>query len=263
MKRVRRWRAAIVVLAGLAALGGGSAASVFGAGGETKVRAGNLVIRAQGIVSPKALPKERMVPISLYARGSVATVDGSHVPPAETVHLQVDRHLRIETSGLPTCTPRKIEAATPTQAMSACGSALIGKGSAAAEVEFPESAPFSAKGPLLGFNGPLVGGYAEMLYYVYVSVPAPTALVVIAKVAKDSGKYGYGISLTVPKLAGGSGSLTGFEIKIGRKWTYKGKKRSYLSADCPTGSFYNQVEATFGDGTDLTGVFPDSCQSKS
>ena len=101
-----------------------------------------------------------------------------------------------------------------------------------------------------------------MLYYVYVSVPAPTALVAVAKVAKGSGKYGYEVTLTVPELAGGSGSVTSFEITIGRKWTYKGRQHSYLSADCPTGSFFNQVEATFGDGTSLVGTFPDSCESK-
>src|SRR5262249_4050585 len=151
----------------------------------------------------------RMAPIVLHASGSVATVDGSHVPPAKTVHLQVDRHFRIDTTGLPSCRPGEIEASSPPQAMKACGTALIGKGVASAEVEFPEQAPFTAKGPLLGFNGPTIGGLREMLYYVYVSVPAPTALVVLAKVAKDTGRYAYRISLTVPELAGGSGSLTG------------------------------------------------------
>jgi hypothetical protein len=259
--RISRSKIAIVALAASAAVGGASAGTILAANRETAVREGNLVIRAQGIISPQALPKHRMVPISLHARGSVETVDGSHVPPAKTVHLQVDRHFSIESTGLPSCAIGKIEAATPAQAMKACGPALIGRGVAGAEVEFPESAPFNAKGPLLGFNGPTVGGYPEMLYYVYVSVPAPTALVVVAKVAKDSGKYGYLISLAIPKLAGGSGSLTGFEITIGRRWSYKGAQHSYLNADCPDGIFYNQVEASFADGTNLSGVFPGSCRS--
>jgi hypothetical protein len=262
LKRVRPSSRAIIALMAFAVLGGAYASTILAANEETTIRAGNLVIRAQGTISPTALPKNRMAQITLHARGSVATADGSHVPPAKTVHLQIDRHFRIETSGLPRCQPGEIEAATPSQAMKACGKALIGKGVASAEVEFPESAPFSARGPLLGFNGPTVGGYGEMLYYVYVSVPAPTALVVIAKVAKDSGKYAYSISLTVPALAGGSGSLTGFEITIGRKWTHEGEQHSYLNADCPNGIFLNKVEAAFGDGTNLVGVFPDSCQSK-
>jgi hypothetical protein len=260
MMRISRSKIAIVALAASAAVGGASAGTILAANRETAVREGNLVIRAQGIISPQALPKHRMVPISLHARGSVETVDGSHVPPAKTVHLQVDRHFSIESTGLPSCAIGKIEAATPAQAMKACGPALIGRGVAGAEVEFPESAPFTAKGPLLGFNGPTVGGEPEMLYYVYVSVPAPTALVVLAKVAKDSGRYRYRISLTVPELAGGSGSLTAFEITIGRKWTQDGRQHSLLSADCPSGRFENQVEAIFGDGTVIAGAFPDRCE---
>jgi hypothetical protein len=251
---------AIAVLAMVAALIGATASTILAANGETTIRLGNLVVTARGIISPMALPRNRMAPITLHASGSVATVDGSHVPPARSVHLQVDRHFRIDTNGLPSCRPGEIEASAPPQAMKACGSALIGKGVASAEVEFPESAPFTAKGPLLGFNGPTVGGEPEMLYYVYVSVPAPTALVVLAKVAKDSGRYRYRISLTVPELAGGSGSLTAFEITIGRKWTQDGRQHSLLSADCPSGRFENQVEAIFGDGTVIAGAFPDRCE---
>jgi hypothetical protein len=262
MKRVRRSRTAIVVLVGLAALGGASASVIFAANGETTIRVGNLVVRARAAFSPRALPRNEMAPVDLHARGSVATVNGSHVPPAQIVHMQIDKHLGIDTTGLPSCTARKIEASTPAQAMKACGPALIGKGFASAEVAFPESAPFTAKGPLLGFNGPTVGGYAEMLYYVYVSVPAPTALVVVVKVAKDSGKYGYRITQSIPKLAGGSGSLTGFEITIGRHWTYRGQKHSYLNAECPNGRFTNQIDASFGDGTNLNGVLVSTCQSR-
>ena len=206
------------------------------------------------VFSPSALPKNKPAPISLHGRASVATANGSHVPPAQTVDFQVDKHFRIESTGLPSCTVGKIEASSPSQAMKACGSALIAKGSAGAQVEFPESAPFSAKGPILGFNGPRVGGYPEMLYYVYINVPAPTAIVVVAKLSKDTGRYAYRISVAVPVIAGGSGSLTNVEFTIDRKWTYKGQQHSYLNADCPDGHFYNQFEAAFSDGTNLSGI---------
>jgi hypothetical protein len=262
MKRARRPRTMFIALAAIAALSAASATTILAADNVTTIRAGNLVIKAAGTISPKALPKHKLVPISLHASGSVATADGSHVPPAQTVEFQVDKHFRIESTGLPTCTVAKIKATSPSQAMKACGSALIAKGSASAQVEFPEQAPFGAKGPLLGFNGPTVGGYPEMLYYVYVDVPAPTALVVVAKLSKDSGKYAYKISVAVPEIAGGSGSLTNVEFTIARKWTYKGRQYSYLNAECPDGHFFNQVEAAFGDGTELSGILADSCQSQ-
>jgi hypothetical protein len=262
MKRALTGRTAAIVVAGMVVLGCVSASKLLAAGTPTTIRFGNLLVRAEDTTSPSALPESKMAPIVLHARGSVETIDGSHVPAAQTVELQIDRHFKIESDGLPSCTVGRIQATSPSGALKACGPALIGRGSATAEVEFPESAPFSTRGPLLGFNGPTIGGYSEMLYYVYVAVPAPTALVVVAKLSKDSGKYAYKVALTIPTLAGGSGSLTGFEITIGRKWTYGGRRHSYLSADCPDGHFLDQLEAAFADGTHLEGSLGSACQAK-
>ena len=262
MRRLPRRRTLTIALVAIAALSCASATAILAAGHTITVRDGNLVIQVEGMISPRALPKSKTAPVSFHGSGSVATADGSHVPAAQTVDLQIDKHIRIESNGLPSCTVGKIEASSPSEAMKACGTALIGKGTAAAQVQFPESLPFSAKGPLFGFNGPTVGGYPEMLYYVYVNIPAPTALVVVAKVSKDSGNYGYRISMTIPELAGGSGSLTGFELTINRKWTYKGQQLSYLNAECPDGHFSNQIEAVFGGGTNLNAVVVNSCRSK-
>jgi hypothetical protein len=262
MKPTRRGKTALIALMTVVALGAASAATILAAGNATTIRAGNLVLHAEGVFSPKALPKNSLAPISFHGNDLLETADGSHVPPAQTVHLQVDRHFRIESTGLPSCTPAQIEASSPSRAMKVCGPALIGKGRASAQAAFPEQAFINAKGVLLAFNGPTVGGRAEMLFYAYVDVPAPTALVVVAKLAKDSGKYAYRISATVPKLVGGFGSLTGFELTFGRKWTYKGRQHSYLSAECPGGDFTDQFEVAFGDGTDLSGTLVNSCQSK-
>jgi hypothetical protein len=260
MNRARRRKTAFAALAAFAVLSAISASAILAAGNATTVRAGNLVLHAEGAFSPKALPKGRFAPISFHGKGSVETADGSHIPPAQTVHLQVDRHFRIESTGLPSCTLAQIEASPPSHAMKACGAALIGKGRASAQAAFPEQAFINAKGVLLAFNGPTVGGHPEMLFYAYVNVPAPTALVVVAKLAPDSGKYAYRITATVPELVGGYGSLTGFELTFGRKWTYKGKQHSYLSAECPNGDFTDQFEVAFGDGTDLSGTLLNSCQ---
>ncbi len=257
-----------IALATVAALSCASAATIFAANYGKTIAAGNLVIHFKGALSPETLPKNKMAPVSFHASASVATTDGSHVPPATSVHIQVDKHIRIDATGLPVCTVGKIEASTPSQAMKACGSALVGKGSATAQVEFPESTPFTAKGPILAFNGPSIGGgygghgYPEMLDYIYVNVPAPTAVIVIAKLSKDTGKYGYKVSVAVPTIAGGSGSLTNAEFTINRKWLYKGQEHSYLNAECPNGHFFNQIEVAYGNGANLIGSIVNSCKSK-
>ncbi|HEY5054388.1 MAG TPA: hypothetical protein VII45_13375, partial [Solirubrobacterales bacterium] len=216
MKRAHRRR--VGVLAVLIAI---AAAILVAAGAASAITVleGNLVIEINGATSPKALPKDRMAPISFHGSASVATRDGSHIPPALDTQLLIDKHIRIDTTGLPTCTPGQIQSTTPEGAMKACGAALIGRGTSTAQVQFPESTPFTAKGPLLAFNGPSGGGYGgkgyrEQLYYVYARVPVPTTLIAVGKVSKGTGKYGYKISISIPKIAGGSGSFSGADFTI-------------------------------------------------
>lgn len=264
MRRVRgHW---VGVVAGLAAIAVVVLVAVGSASAVTVV-AGNLLIKIDGATSPKVLPRSTMAPIGFHGSASVATRDASHIPPALSTQLLVDRHIAIDTTGLPTCTLAKIKSSPPATAMKVCGDALIGRGTSTAQVQFPEQAAFTAKGPLLAFNGPSGGGYGanayhEQLYYVYADVPLPTALIAVAKVSKGTGSYGYKISVSIPKIAGGAGSFSGAEFTIDRKWTYWGKKHSFLSAECANGHFAAQVEVAFGDGTNVVGNVLQACQAK-
>lgn len=259
MVRGQRWR--IVVVAAIAvglALAAASASA-------TEVVLGDLQVAIEGSTTPQALPPNRFAPITFKGSAVVSTKDGSHIPAASATQLLVDRHIRLDTTGLPTCTIGQLTATAPKAAMAACGDALIGRGTSSAEVAFPEQAPFTAKGPLLAFNGPAGGGYGdaayhEQLYYVYADVPAPTALIAVAKVSKASGPYGYKIEISIPRIAGGDGSFSSADFTIGRKWTYKGKKHSFLSAECADGHLGAQVEISFTDGANLTGDVVDPCQ---
>ncbi len=264
MRRVRRYR--VKAIAGLVTI----AVGVFVAAGSAPavtVLAGNLVIDVEGAISPKALPKDKLVPISFHGNASVATKDSSHIPPALSTQLLVDKHIVLDTTGLPTCRKAEIESSAPAAAMKACGDALIGKGTSSAEVQFPEQPAFTAKGPLLAFNGPASGGYGggayhEQLYYVYADVPVPTALIAVGKVSKATGPYGYKISISIPEIAGGAGSFSGAEFTIDRKWTYKGHQHSFLNAECATGYFDAQVKVDFGDGSQLLGNVPQTCRAR-
>ena len=260
----RPWKT-IGALLTFAVLSGILAGAVIAAGNTITVRVGNLVLRADLSMSPKALPAKEMAPIKLRAGGSAETADGTHIPPAKTLDLQVDKHMRVESTGLPSCPAGRIEATSPAQAMKACGDALVGKGFVTAQVEFPESTAFDTKGPLLIFNGPANPAgpaYPDMLFYTYVSVPAPTTVVVHARLSKDSGKYGFTISAAIPVVAGGSGSFTGVELTVNRRWTHEGRQLSYLNAECPSGHLFNQIEATFPGGPDVEGTLVSSCKPK-
>lgn len=262
MKRFGRLIAALVVLS---ALCGASASAILAAADTTTIRAGDLILRAGGLINPKVLPTDKMAPISVHASASLKSADGAHIPPAQTLELHVDRHLRVDSAGLGSCTATKLRATSPAQAMKSCGGELIGQGHIAAQVQFPESSSFKAKGPLLIFNGPSGAGgpaYPKMLFYTYISVPAPTAVIAVAKLSRDTGRYGFTISVTIPEVAGGSGSLESFELTAGRRWTYQGRRHSYLNAECPAGHFVDQLQAAFGGGPILSGIFVNSCRSK-
>ncbi len=154
MKRVRR-RTATIVFALIAAFELHSqAADLLAMNSGTTILAGNLVIHIEGALSPKALPKNKMAPVSFHASASVSTANGSHVPPALGAELQVDKHISIDTAGLPVCTSAKIEASSPSQAMKACGPALIERAEPPPR-SIPRIAPLYRQGPTACLQRPV------------------------------------------------------------------------------------------------------------
>jgi pimeloyl-ACP methyl ester carboxylesterase len=182
------------------------------------------------------LPAAGGAPATARLEAEIGTVDGSHPPALRTIDLEVAKTIEVDAVGLPTCRAAQITATSSADARRACGGALLGSGSAEVEVAFPEQAPFSSTGPLLLFNAGVRGATTKVLLHAYVDVPAPTAIVVAATIARiDRGPYGLEITATIPRIAGGAGSVTKFELKVGRKFSYEGRSRSFLTASCPTG----------------------------
>jgi hypothetical protein len=229
----------------------------------TTVVLGNLVLRFDSSITPKALPKEKLAPITFRISADISTKDGRHPPAAKTFEGEVDKNGALNPKGLPACKQGQLEARTTALALAACKKALIGKGFAEAEVEFPEQAPFDAKGPLLVFNGGGTAKKTKILVHVYASVPAPTAFITPVVVTKvNNGKYGLRIDSRIPVVAGGAGSLTKFEITNRKIFTYKGKKQSYFLARCPSGRLFGQGNVLFSDGTRLKGTVALPCTPK-
>lgn len=223
------------------------------------VKVGNLYIVDNGGIFPSKLPRHESVPVKARIEGKIGTLDGTHPPAARAVMLEVDRTIGVDVAGLPACTMGKLVARSTASAKKACPDSILGSGTGEVEVEFPEQAPFSASGPILLFNGGVHGGVTTVLVHTYVNVPAPTAVVVVAKLTPiHQGRFGLRIEAQIPRIAGGSGSVTGFRFEVGREYTYYGKRHSYLTARCPTGHYVTRGNVDFSDGTKLglTHVFP-------
>jgi hypothetical protein len=230
-----------------------------GASGKWEVvRAGNIVFGDNGGISPTTLPRQGFAPATARIIGKIGTVDGTHPPALRHVEADIDRTIRLDAVGLLTCRLGQLQARSTRDAKRACGEAVVGSGSATVEVAFPEQAPFSSTGPLVLFNGGVRGKTTTVFLHAYVDVPAPTAIVVPATVTRiRKGRFGLHLEAKIPRIAGGAGSATHFELKIGRRFSYKGERRSFLSAGCPTGSWMTRGHVEFADGTEagLTHLF--------
>jgi hypothetical protein len=240
------------------ALGAALAVTVAGAAFAEKptvVRAGNLVLTINGKVTPKALPKNKLAPIKLSISGGIASADGSQPPALKEVIVDTDKNGTIEAKGVPACTSGKIQATDTKHAEAACRSAIVGKGKTTVRVAFPESTPFNATGPLVVFNGGVKGGVTTLFIHAYVAVPTPTAIVTTVKISKEhKGRFGTHSVASVPVIAGGSGSVTSFNLSI--------TKPGYLLAKCPDGHFVAQAEAIFRNGTKVKGGVVRKCTPK-
>lgn len=241
------------VLAVAIAIGGVSAA-VAAAGGEKAVvvRAGNVILTVNGNASPTALTRHGLAPISFHSSGKIATADGSHPPALREVVLDTGKTGAIEADDFPSCSVSQIEATTTEGAEHKCGEAIVGRGRTEGEIAFPESAPFIAKGPLVLFNGGRKGGRYLLYIHAYVSVPAPTAIIVpVVTTRIHRGPYRLHAVSKIPVVAGGAGSVTYFYLNINRK--------GYLMANCDNGHFSAFITADFRDETSVSGSFERPC----
>lgn len=228
-----------------------------------RLETGNLVITTDGGFTPTTLPKDKFAPIKLHGFGNIDTKDGTLPPILETVTIWFDKHGKVETRGLPICTPGKLAATTVPQARKLCPGAIVGKGIGKAVVDFPEQPPIPASSALTLFNAKPKGRNPTVLVHAHLTVPAPTTFVVPIEIQKvKSGRYGFKTVAKIPKIAGGAGIPLYARLKIGREWKYKGKTLSYANASCPDGRLQAKGEFKFKDGTFLQGSVFKRCTGK-
>jgi hypothetical protein len=227
------------------------------------VRAGNLELTFDFAVSPKALSKTKMEPISLSVSGKIKTVDGTHPPALKEVIVEADKNGAINVKGYPVCKSSQLQSQDSKHAKAICGKAILGEGTTDVEIQFPEQAPIPVHSPLILFNGGVKGGVTTLFVHAYITVPTPAAIVTTVKVKSvHNGRYGTKSVATVPKIAGGSGSVKAFNLTIAKKFTYKGKKVSVLTARCADGKLQGHGTAVFADGTRASAEIIRTCTGK-
>jgi hypothetical protein len=206
---------------------------------QITLRAGNVVTTFGGDTSPKALPKNKYAAIKSHFFGKIGTANGNHPPALREVEFDIDKDVKINVKGLAACKPGQLEARNTTAALKVCGKSKIGSGIAHAEIAFPEQKPILVKSPLTVFSGGEKGGKVKLLIHIFITVPVPAAVVTDVTITrKGSGIHSVA---KIPVVAGGSGSAIDFDFKVGKSFTYKGKKVGYSEARCPDGVFKAKV----------------------
>jgi hypothetical protein len=245
----------LVITMALGALVALTVAGIATAEKPVKVRAGNLELTFNGGFTPKALSKTKQTPISLTVSGDIKTVDGTHPPALKEFNVQTDKNGAIEVKGLPVCTAAKLQSQDTKHAEAICKTAIIGSGQATAEIAFPEQAPIPAKSKIIAFNGGFKGGTTTLYIHAYLTVPTPAAIVTTVKIKKiNAGRYGLEAKSSIPKIAGGSGSVTHFNLTI--------NKKGVLTAKCPDGKLQAHGTAVFSDGTRASAEVVRACTGK-
>jgi hypothetical protein len=248
--RPRFHLAAVTVIVSLLAAGGATAALV---------QTGTLVLRADGGFTPRLLPRRSYAPISFQGHADIEST-GSGPPPAlQSARIDFDRDGRLTTAGLPVCPPAAIEGTAPAEARQRCRAAIVGSGHVSAVVTLPGERPVVVSSPLTLFNGPRQAGDPTILAHAQTTYPSPETYVVVVPIERRHGAYSYRATFEVPQIAGGYAALTHVDVKIGRRWRFRGVERSYVSARCSDNVLETHGRFGFADGTIIAGTIFKAC----
>jgi hypothetical protein len=212
-----------------------AAGALAAAAAAEVVQSGDVRVTFHAGFTPHSLPRERPAPISIEVDGQISTTDGSQPPPLKKLRLEFSSSGRIDTEGLPSCRAAQLQTTSSELALQRCGRARVGYGKFQAQLRFTGR-------PTLVDGRALVPG---MFVHIYLSRPVELTLVIPLKISHSSGRFGTVMTTRVPLLAGGLGSITELQLKLGRRYSTGGERRSYLSAACAAPAGFPGATFTF------------------
>jgi hypothetical protein len=213
-----------------------------------RTQQGNLIASLDGGLSPLQLPRDHPAPVTVHLEGGLQTTDGSLLPRVTRLELGLPGQGVLDTRGLAACPPRKLRHATPEDARAACRPALVGEGRLRAQVQVPHQPPFTIHASLLAFNSRLHGRRAVVLHAF--SADPPTVVVLPFILRLHAGRFRTVLVADLPGSLGPWPHFAHFEMSFFRRYVYRGRAHSYISASCPlpkilTAGFIPFARATY------------------
>jgi hypothetical protein len=248
------------------------AALVFATGAATAsaelVQKGDVRVAVSGSFTPRKLPRHGQAPISVEIGGRITSTSKSGPPQLREVSFAFNRLGKLELRGLPRCRLGHINPSTTQEALLNCRPSQVGEGHFSANVKFPEQSPFPSEGKVIAFNGVLRGA-SVVFAHIYGTKPVPTSYVLPLEIHRRGGTFGTLLTASLPVATGNWGFVTGLTLKLGRTFTARGKRRSFLSAGCPApdgfpGALFPLARTSFAfeGGRTLTTTLTRSCKAK-
>ncbi len=215
----------------LAVLGGALLALALAslARAET-VQKGSLRVSFEGQIAPHTLPRTGTAPVRVSVGTKIAAAKGGKLQQLQRIQIAINRHGRLDRRGLPVCQVDDIQPATTEKALEACRGALVGKGTFAATVTLSRQGVFPSDGEMYAFNGTYEGKPA-ILAHVYGTRPVPTSFTLPFVIGQAKGTFATTLTATIP--ASEDSFVTGMQLNLSRTFSYRGRKRSFVSAGCP------------------------------
>jgi hypothetical protein len=228
---------------------------------------GDLFVSFSGSMAPTSLPRRILAPVAVRIGGQIKALDQEKPPQLRKISVAINRAGHLDTLGLPTCRPAQIAFISSRGALKVCRTALVGSGNFTADVAFPDHLPLPSSGRLLAFNA-THDGHPVILAHVYNTQPAPTTRLLTFTVRHTAGTFGTTLIADLPGT-GNWNYVTGLSLTLGRRFTYRKRPRSYLSAVCDAPSGFSsglfpfaRASMGFADGQTLTSTLVRSCTVK-
>jgi hypothetical protein len=233
-----------------------SGAAVGSSGHGATVTYKDLVLHAEAEFRPERLPRRAYAPIRFEGEVDLSSRSGAQPDALTEATIYFDRDGHLDVAGLPTCAASQVANLGSAEARAVCRGAIVGEGTVEADV-----AGIQLRAPLTIFNGPAEAGHPTAVLHAPFGAPAEQVFAIPVPIERITGAYGYRVTLRVPPLAAGTGSLTRIQVELGRDFRAAGKRRAYVSARCSNNLLHVRGRFGFADGTVIDGSVEKYCRN--